>query len=119
MGRLASRLDQQGKGLGKLLMGCVVGRCLQACKPASPQAGGSIRVNCGCQKYPSKGVLRALRVHMLHGFADDSLFAAGLKAGLIPSWRKAVEALLSRKQLACTADCGNCFHVPPDERNLN
>ncbi|MDO9199601.1 GNAT family N-acetyltransferase [Rhodoferax sp.] len=30
MGRLACRADSQGKGLGKLLMGCAVNRCLQA-----------------------------------------------------------------------------------------
>ena len=30
MGRLACRRDQQGLGLGKLLMGCAVDRCLQA-----------------------------------------------------------------------------------------
>lgn len=32
MGRLACRADSQGKGLGKLLMGCAVDRCLQARK---------------------------------------------------------------------------------------
>jgi predicted GNAT family N-acyltransferase len=32
MGRLACRTDQRGKGLGKLLMGCAVDRCLQARK---------------------------------------------------------------------------------------
>lgn len=32
MGRLACRADRQGKGLGKLLMGCAVDRCLQARK---------------------------------------------------------------------------------------
>lgn len=30
MGRLACRLDQQGRGLGKLLLGCAVDRCLKA-----------------------------------------------------------------------------------------
>jgi GNAT superfamily N-acetyltransferase len=30
MGRLACRSDQQGRGLGKLLVGCAVDRCLQA-----------------------------------------------------------------------------------------
>ena len=30
MGRLACRADQRGQGLGKLLMGCAVERCLQA-----------------------------------------------------------------------------------------
>lgn len=30
MGRLASRTDQRGQGLGKLLLGCAVDRCLQA-----------------------------------------------------------------------------------------
>jgi len=30
MGRLACRADQRGQGLGKLLMGCAVDRCLQA-----------------------------------------------------------------------------------------
>lgn len=30
MGRLACRLDQQGRGLGKLLVGCAVDRCLKA-----------------------------------------------------------------------------------------
>ena len=30
MGRLACRSDQRGQGLGKLLMGCAVDRCLQA-----------------------------------------------------------------------------------------
>ena len=30
MGRLACRTDQRGQGLGKLLIGCAVGRCLQA-----------------------------------------------------------------------------------------
>ena len=30
MGRLACRSDQQGRGLGKLLMGCAVDRCLKA-----------------------------------------------------------------------------------------
>jgi predicted GNAT family N-acyltransferase len=32
MGRLACRTDQRGKGLGQLLMGCAVDRCLQARK---------------------------------------------------------------------------------------
>lgn len=32
MGRLACRVDQRGQGLGKLLMGCAVDRCLQARK---------------------------------------------------------------------------------------
>jgi predicted GNAT family N-acyltransferase len=32
MGRLACRTDQRGRGLGKLLMGCAVDRCLQARK---------------------------------------------------------------------------------------
>ncbi|HUG71806.1 MAG TPA: GNAT family N-acetyltransferase [Steroidobacteraceae bacterium] len=30
MGRLACRLDQRGRGLGKLLVGCAVDRCLKA-----------------------------------------------------------------------------------------
>lgn len=30
MGRLACRADQRGQGLGRLLMGCAVDRCLQA-----------------------------------------------------------------------------------------
>jgi GNAT superfamily N-acetyltransferase len=30
MGRLACRADQQGRGLGKLLIGCAVDRCLKA-----------------------------------------------------------------------------------------
>lgn len=30
MGRLACRLDQQGRGIGKLLVGCAVDRCLKA-----------------------------------------------------------------------------------------
>ena len=30
MGRLACRADQQGRGLGKLLVGCAVDRCLKA-----------------------------------------------------------------------------------------
>jgi GNAT superfamily N-acetyltransferase len=30
MGRLACRTDRQGKGLGKLLVGCAVDRCLAA-----------------------------------------------------------------------------------------
>lgn len=30
MGRLACRTDQQGRGLGKLLVGCAVDRCLKA-----------------------------------------------------------------------------------------
>jgi predicted GNAT family N-acyltransferase len=32
MGRLACRADRQGQGLGKLLIGCAVERCLQARK---------------------------------------------------------------------------------------
>ena len=32
MGRLACRTDQRGQGLGKLLIGCAVERCLQARK---------------------------------------------------------------------------------------
>ncbi|NMM13754.1 MAG: GNAT family N-acetyltransferase [Rhodoferax sp.] len=32
MGRLACRVDQRGQGLGKLLVGCAVDRCLQARK---------------------------------------------------------------------------------------
>jgi len=32
MGRLACRADRQGQGLGKLLIGCAVERCLQAHK---------------------------------------------------------------------------------------
>lgn len=32
MGRLACRADRQSQGLGKLLVGCAVGRCLQAQK---------------------------------------------------------------------------------------
>lgn len=30
MGRLACRMDQRGQGLGKLIIGCAVERCLQA-----------------------------------------------------------------------------------------
>jgi GNAT superfamily N-acetyltransferase len=30
MGRLACRSDQQGRGLGKLLLGCAIDRCLKA-----------------------------------------------------------------------------------------
>jgi GNAT superfamily N-acetyltransferase len=30
MGRLASSKDQQGKGIGRLLIGCAVDRCLKA-----------------------------------------------------------------------------------------
>jgi predicted N-acetyltransferase YhbS len=30
MGRLACRADQHGRGLGKLLVGCAVDRCLKA-----------------------------------------------------------------------------------------
>jgi GNAT superfamily N-acetyltransferase len=30
MGRMACRVDQQGRGLGKLLVGCAVDRCLEA-----------------------------------------------------------------------------------------
>ncbi len=30
MGRLACRVDEQGRGLGKLLLGCAVDRCLKA-----------------------------------------------------------------------------------------
>jgi predicted GNAT family N-acyltransferase len=30
MGRLACRIDQRGRGLGKLLVGCAVDRCLKA-----------------------------------------------------------------------------------------
>ena len=30
MGRLACRIDQQGSGLGKILVGCAVDRCLKA-----------------------------------------------------------------------------------------
>jgi predicted GNAT family N-acyltransferase len=30
MGRLACRSNQQGRGLGKLLLGCAVDRCLKA-----------------------------------------------------------------------------------------
>lgn len=32
MGRLACRTDQRGRGLGKLLIGCAVERCVQASK---------------------------------------------------------------------------------------
>jgi predicted GNAT family N-acyltransferase len=32
MGRLACRVDQRGKGLGRLLIACAVDRCLQARK---------------------------------------------------------------------------------------
>lgn len=32
LGRLACRLDQQGRGIGKLLIGCAVDRCLAARK---------------------------------------------------------------------------------------
>ena len=32
LGRLACRTDHRGRGLGKLLIGCAVERCLQACK---------------------------------------------------------------------------------------
>jgi predicted GNAT family N-acyltransferase len=32
MGRLACHIDQRGRGLGKILVGCAVERCLQARK---------------------------------------------------------------------------------------
>jgi predicted GNAT family N-acyltransferase len=38
MGRLACRLDQRGTGLGRLLMGCAVERCLQARKQVAAMA---------------------------------------------------------------------------------
>jgi GNAT superfamily N-acetyltransferase len=38
MGRLACRSDQQGRGLGKLLVGCAVDRCLNARKQVAAYA---------------------------------------------------------------------------------
>lgn len=38
MGRLACRTDQQGQGLGKLLIACAVERCLQARKQVAAYA---------------------------------------------------------------------------------
>ena len=38
MGRLACRKDRRGQGLGKLLIGCAVGRCLQARKQVAAYA---------------------------------------------------------------------------------
>ena len=38
MGRLACRQDQQGTGLGRLLIGCAVERCLQARKQVAAYA---------------------------------------------------------------------------------
>jgi len=38
MGRLASRTDRHGSGLGKLLLGCAVDRCLQARKQVAAYA---------------------------------------------------------------------------------
>lgn len=38
MGRLACRADRRGQGLGKLLMGCAVERCLQARKQVGAYA---------------------------------------------------------------------------------
>ena len=38
MGRLACRADQQGQGLGKLLLGCAVDRCLNARKQVAASA---------------------------------------------------------------------------------
>jgi GNAT superfamily N-acetyltransferase len=38
MGRLACRTDQRGLGLGKLLLGCAVDRCLQARKQVAAYA---------------------------------------------------------------------------------
>lgn len=36
MGRLACRSDRRGQGLGKLLIGCAVTRCLEAASRSSP-----------------------------------------------------------------------------------
>lgn len=38
MGRLACRLDARGQGLGRLLLGCAVARCLQARKQVAALA---------------------------------------------------------------------------------
>lgn len=38
MGRLACRLDQRGLGLGRLLIGCAIARCLQARKQVAALA---------------------------------------------------------------------------------
>jgi GNAT superfamily N-acetyltransferase len=38
MGRLACRIDRQGEGLGKLLLGCAVDRCLAARKQVAAYA---------------------------------------------------------------------------------
>lgn len=38
MGRLACRVDQRGQGLGRLLLGCAVDRCLQARKQVAALA---------------------------------------------------------------------------------
>lgn len=38
MGRLACRLDQRGTGLGRVLIGCAVARCLQARKQVAAMA---------------------------------------------------------------------------------
>lgn len=38
MGRLACRLDRRGQGLGRLLLGCAVDRCLQARKQVAALA---------------------------------------------------------------------------------
>lgn len=38
MGRLACRADQQGQGIGKLLIGCAVDRCLKACAQVAAYA---------------------------------------------------------------------------------
>lgn len=38
MGRLACRSDRKGSGLGRLLIGCAVGRCLQARKQVQAYA---------------------------------------------------------------------------------
>jgi GNAT superfamily N-acetyltransferase len=80
MGLLACRTDLRGKGLGRLLMGCAVDRCLQARKQ-----GGSIRVDRGFQERSGEDLLRALQVHILHGFTDDTLLVAGLSAG-VTAW---------------------------------
>lgn len=38
MGRLACRVDQQGRGIGRLLMGCAVERCVKACEQVAAYA---------------------------------------------------------------------------------
>jgi hypothetical protein len=58
MGRLACRRDQQGRGLGKLLIGCAVDRCLQARRQVAARAGRRRQGRGG------QGVLRALRLQI-------------------------------------------------------